>query len=103
MSLGDHHCRSQSERSTRNLADDSKRISACGRSTWASTNRARPDEVYADAGYDTETTRDSLRSLGMTQFIRKRTAPHGSHLGRVRWVVERSIAWLKGLRRLRLR
>ena len=65
--------------------------------------RIGPDEVCADAGYDSEATRDVLRCLGMKPFIRKRGAPHGSHLGRLRWVVERSIAWLKGLRRLRLR
>ena len=28
---------------------------------------------------------------------------HGSHLGRVRWVVERTISWIKGLRRMRVR
>jgi len=65
--------------------------------------RTRPDEVYADAGYDSETTREVLRCLGIEPFIRKRGAEHGSGLGRVRWVVERSLAWLQGLRRLRLR
>ena len=63
----------------------------------------KPAEVYADAGYDSETTRKVLRCLGMKPFIRKRGMDHGSGLGRVRWVVERSLAWLKGLRRLRLR
>lgn len=62
-----------------------------------------PYEVYADAGYDSETTREVLRCLGIESFIRKRREEHGSGLGRVRWVVERSLAWLKGLRRLRLR
>jgi hypothetical protein len=28
---------------------------------------------------------------------------HGSHLGTVRWVVERTISWIKGLRRMRIR
>ena len=62
-----------------------------------------PDAVDADAGYDSETTREVLRCLGIEPFIRKRGEQHGSGLGRVRWVVERSLAWLKGLRRLRLR
>jgi transposase len=65
--------------------------------------RTKPAEVYADAGYDSESTRQVLRCLGMKPFIRKRGTEHGSGLGRVRWVVERSLAWLKGLRRLRLR
>ena len=62
-----------------------------------------PDRLYADAGYDSETTRNVLRSLGITPFIRKRGTPHGSGLGKVRWVVERTIGWVKGLRRLRVR
>lgn len=65
--------------------------------------RTKPKEVYADAGYDSEATRDVLRCLGMKPVIRKKGREHGSGLGRVRWVVERSLAWLKGLRRLRLR
>ena len=35
--------------------------------------------------------------------IAKRKTPHGSGLGKVRWVVERTISWLKGLRRMRVR
>lgn len=62
-----------------------------------------PDRLYADAGYDSESTRNVLRSLGIEPFIRKRGTPHGSGLGKVRWVVERTIGWVKGLRRLRVR
>jgi transposase len=36
-------------------------------------------------------------------FIPKQRAAHSSGLGKVRWVVERTISWLKGLRRLRVR
>ena len=62
-----------------------------------------PTEVYADAGCDGETTREVLRCLGKRPHIRNRGTPGGSGLGRVRWIVERSVAWLKGPRRLRLR
>ena len=62
-----------------------------------------PDELYADRGYDSEDTRRLLRWLGMEPHIAKRKVPHGSGLGKVRWVVERTISWLKGLRRLRVR
>lgn len=65
--------------------------------------KSGPNTVYADAGYDSEATRNTLRCLGIQPFIRKRATAHVSRLGRVRWVVERSIAWLKGLRRLRMR
>jgi len=33
----------------------------------------------------------------------KRGQPHGSGLGKFRWVVERSISWLHQFRRLRIR
>ena len=62
-----------------------------------------PDEAYADRGYDSEATRGLLRWLGIEPHIAKRRTPHGSGLGKVRWVVERTISWLKGLRRLRVR
>ena len=62
-----------------------------------------PDELYADRGYDSEGTRALLRWLGIEPHIARRKTPHGSGLGKVRWVVERTIGRLKGLRRLRLR
>ncbi len=62
-----------------------------------------PDELYADRGYDSEATRWILRWLGIEPHIGKRGTPHGSGLGKVRWVVERTVSWLKGLRRMRVR
>ena len=62
-----------------------------------------PDELYADRGYDSEATRWVLRWLGIEPHIANRKTPHGSGLGKVRWVVERTISWLKGLRRMRIR
>ena len=62
-----------------------------------------PDELYADRGYDSEATRGLLRWLGIEPHIAKRKTAHGSGLGKVRWVVERTISWLKGLRRMRVR
>lgn len=62
-----------------------------------------PKKLYADAGFDCETTRLFLAWLGIEPHIRHRNADHGSHLGRVRWVVERTISWVKGLRRMRVR
>jgi len=65
--------------------------------------RIHPKELYADAGFDCQPTRDILRWLGIESHIRHRDGDHGSHLGRVRWVVERTISWIKGLRRMRVR
>jgi len=36
-------------------------------------------------------------------FLRSRNTEHGSGLGRWRWVVERTFAWLNQFRRLRVR
>ena len=65
--------------------------------------REKPAEVYADRGYDSESTRLLLRWLGIEPKIARRKTEHGSGLGKVRWVVERTIAWVKGLRRMRVR
>jgi transposase len=65
--------------------------------------RTHPRNLYADAGFDCEATRTVLRWLGIEPHIRRRREDHGSHLGRVRWVVERTISWIKGLRRMRVR
>ncbi len=62
-----------------------------------------PDVLYADRGYDSDSTRWLLTWLGIEPKIARRKTPHGSGLGRVRWVVERTISWLKGLRRMRVR
>lgn len=62
-----------------------------------------PDVLYADRGYDSEATRWILRWMGIEPRIAKRRTAHGSGLGRVRWVVERTISWIKGLRRMRVR
>jgi transposase len=62
-----------------------------------------PDEAYADRGYDSEPLRALLRWLGIEPHIARRRTAHGSGLGKIRWVVERTISWLKGLRRLRVR
>jgi transposase len=62
-----------------------------------------PDKLYGDRGYDNEATRVLLRWFGIEPKIAKRRTPHGSGLGKVRWVVERTVSWIKGLRRMRVR
>jgi transposase len=65
--------------------------------------KEHPDALYADRGYDSDDTRALLRWLGIEPVIAKRKTEHGSGLGKIRWVVERTISWVKGLRRLRVR
>jgi len=65
--------------------------------------KKRPERLYADRAYASKAKRQELRRRGIEPFIPDRRAPHGSGLGVVRWVVERTIAWLHGFRKLRLR
>lgn len=65
--------------------------------------RARPDELYADAAYDSQPARIILRLLGIKPHLRKKGSEHGSGMGVYRWVVERTIGWLHNFRRLRIR
>ena len=61
----------------------------------------RPQNLYADRGYDSEPHREQLRERGIDPHLAKRKTLHGSGLGRFRWVVERTISWLHGFRKLR--
>ncbi|MGF6899733.1 hypothetical protein P3T22_000975 [Paraburkholderia sp. GAS348] len=55
------------------------------------------------AGYDSESHRQRLRERGVKPVIARRCTEHGSGLGKFRWVVEHTHAWLHDLRRLRIR
>jgi transposase len=64
---------------------------------------ARIRAVFADKGYDAERHRDLCRSFGALPRIHRRGRPRGSGLGKHRWPVERSLAWVLENRRLALR
>jgi transposase len=65
--------------------------------------RHRPDCVIGDRGYDAQAIRQGLRIRRITPWLAKRNTEHGSGLGRWRWVIERTFAWLNQFRRLRVR
>ncbi|MGW2434252.1 IS5 family transposase [Streptomyces sp. NPDC001226] len=65
--------------------------------------RRRPDALLADRAYDHDKYRRLLWDRGIRPVIAERGMEHGSGLGVFRWVVERTIAWLHGFRRLRIR
>ncbi|WP_184567377.1 IS5 family transposase [Streptomyces paradoxus] len=65
--------------------------------------RRRPDMLFADRGYDHDKYRRLLRQRGIRPAIAERGQPHGTGLGTFRRVVERTISWLHGFRRLRIR
>jgi transposase len=50
--------------------------------------------VLGDRGYDAESIRQGLRDRGIIPFLANRNTEHGSGLGRWRWMVERTFAWL---------
>lgn len=58
--------------------------------------------MYADRGYDHDLYRRRLQERNITPKIARRGQPHGSGLGRVRWVAESAIAHLHGPRCLRI-
>ena len=65
--------------------------------------RRRPDKLHADKGYDYDHLRAWLRSRRIIPRIARRGVETSQRLGRHRWVIERSLAWLTGYRRLTLR
>ena len=64
---------------------------------------ARIRTVFADKGYDAERHRDLCDRFSARPRIHKRGRPHGSGLGKRRWPVERSNAWVLENKRLALR
>lgn len=65
--------------------------------------RKRPAKLHADKGYDFPRCRRALRRRGIGDRIARRGIESSDHLGRHRWVVERTLAWLAEFRRLAVR
>ncbi len=65
-------------------------------------HRRRPDKLPLDKGYDYPHIRALLRDRACPSGGPPRR-PGEHRLGRYRWVIERTIAWLFGYRRLTLR
>ena len=65
--------------------------------------RRRPRRLLGDGAYHSRRDRLALRARGIQPKIAKPKSPHGSGLGRERWVVERTLSWLHQYRRLRIR
>ncbi|GAB2960439.1 IS5 family transposase [Amycolatopsis acidiphila] len=62
--------------------------------------RTRPAKLHADKAYDIPELRTWLRQRGITARIARKGIESSIKLGKHRWVIERSIAWLLGYRRL---
>nr|WP_093697054.1 IS5 family transposase [Streptomyces sp. 2231.1] len=65
--------------------------------------RRQPAKLHGDNGYDYSHLRRWLRERGITPRIARRGTDTSQRLGRHRWVVERTMSWLAGCRRLHRR
>lgn len=65
--------------------------------------RKRPTKLHADKGYDFDRCRRDLRARHITPRIARRGVESSKHLGKHRWVVERTFAWINQFRRLTIR
>jgi transposase len=63
----------------------------------------RPAKVHGDKAYDHRRCRAYLRRRGIRPRIARRRIESSTRLGRHRWTIERTGAWLGGFRRLRIR
>jgi transposase len=65
--------------------------------------RKRPAKLHADKGYDYPEKRRALRARGITRRMARQGVESSERLGRHRWVVERTQAWLVAFRKLAVR
>jgi len=63
----------------------------------------RPEKLHANKPYDFARCRAVLRRRGIKSRIARRGKDTSERLGRHRWVVERTLAWLARYRRLLVR
>jgi transposase len=65
--------------------------------------RRKPDKLHADKAYDSAEIRSWLRERGIVPRIARKGIESSERLGRFRWVIERTMAWFTGYRRLTIR
>ena len=65
--------------------------------------RRRPHRLHADKAYDHRFIRQGLRQRHIRPRIARRGIDSSQKLGKHRWKVERTGAWLHGMRRLAMR
>ena len=65
--------------------------------------RKRPLKLHADKGYDYPRCRQALTRRHVKVRIARKGIESTTKLGRHRWVVERTMAWLSQFRRLTVR
>jgi len=58
--------------------------------------RRRPAKLHGDKGYDYDHLRRWLRERGIVHRLARKGVEYSKRLGRYRWQVERTMAWLAG-------
>jgi transposase len=65
--------------------------------------RRRPGKLHADKAYNHRHCRDACTRRNIKPRIARRGQDTSQKLGRHRWVIERSFAWINRFRRLTIR
>jgi IS5 family transposase len=65
--------------------------------------RKRPEKLHADKAYDDKKCARALKKRGIKRRIARKKVESSEKLGRHRWVVERTLAWIAKYRRLTIR
>lgn len=65
--------------------------------------RKRPEKLHADKAYDDKKCARALRKRAIKRRIARKKVESSQKLGRHRWVVERTLAWVSKYRRLTIR
>jgi transposase len=65
--------------------------------------RRKPKALDGDRQYGTPRNREGLKQRGIEDHLARPRTPHGSGLGKIRYVVERTLAWVGQARRLKIR
>ena len=66
-------------------------------------HRHKPGKLHADKAYDIPELRRWLRGERIGVRIARKGIDSNQRLGRHRWVIERTLSWLSGYRRLNIR
>ena len=64
--------------------------------------RRKPKSVQGDRGYGFGWIIAAVRAMGIKSLLARRGSGHGSGLGKTRYVVERTLAWMGSPRRIKL-
>lgn len=64
--------------------------------------RRKPNELYGDRGYGFPHVIAMVRAMNIVSKLAPRGSQHGSGIGKVRYVIERTLAWFGHSRRLKM-